>query len=219
MTPDERTTYAALRRAGWTAANAASAAKYHPASYDHAADLYDCGTQTAVWVSGDYDLTATLRPDSYADLSEYGEPTDDTGPDTIPYEQGGAYRSDWKRYRPEYSIADRISDARAAGMTRAAARDKALDTARSDMLSHRDAQPCYMTVTASRAGVELGSASLSGLDTNPADSLPYGIARRMTIEYLAETLDDLTAEAIAEANERRPIIAAALAAQSVAVLA
>lgn len=222
MTPDERATYTALRRAGWTASTAHRAARRttDPALYDRAEAIAENRDYRATtWEANGYQLAATLRSDDHADLEWYGEPTDDTGPDTIPYEQGGAYRSDWKRYRPEYSIADRTADLHKRGMTRSDARAEALTMARLDMLAHRDAEPCYMTVTASRAGVELGRADLSGLDTNYSPSLPYSIARRLMIEYLAETLADLTAEAIAEAEERRPIIAAALAAQSAAVLA
>ena len=201
--------YTALRRAGWTAATAWSASRPQPGD-ERAAELINSARQYIDWTAGRYAMHATLEPDPYADADEYGTWTNKAGPDTVPNDR--ADRNDFHHFRPEYSIAERIETNRGRGMNRADARDRALADARADMLRARDAAPVFLTVTASLAGVTLGRADLGGLDINPDITLPYSVALSLTIRWIGESLADLITEAIADADENRPRIAAALSA-------
>lgn len=208
--PLDLSQYRALRAAGWRAIDAHRAIRRQlPASL-----LDDLDTDRAVsWTVAPWTLRASMAHDPYYDATEdYGTFTDDDGPDTIPnedtnYSNGRGY----KRFRPEYSIEDRYVDARARGMSRAVAQEYAESGARSDMLRARESQYVTVTVTASRAGVELGSASLSGIDAAQDIVLPYGVASVLARGWIRETVDDLTREAMAEANATLPAVLAALA--------
>lgn len=215
MTPAED--YRALRAAGWRALDAYRATRPDPTEWtERAADALDKAGQdrTAVtWSHGPYTMTARLVTDEYADNDEYGEWTDDAGPDTIrdSYQNGRTDRDSRKHFRPEYSPTEHATDARARGMAAGPIADAWRQHADAQLRRARDAWYVFADVRASIAGVELGRASLAELDIDPDPALPYGIARSLTVRYVAETLADLATQAIDEATEERPRIAAALA--------
>lgn len=209
LATDQRRLYERLRSSGWNARNAyRCAATIIPDPLaEIVSDLMD--RDRATWTDGPFTMTATSEADN--EWSEdYGTFTDDTGPDTIPAERQ-YHRAAYKRFRPQYSIAERIDDNRRAGMTRATAREAAYESARTDMLRAVDEDQRTLGATASMAGVELGSAYLGGCDLAADITMPYSVARTLTALWIAESLADLIAEATAEARKNAPRIAAELA--------
>jgi hypothetical protein len=135
-----------------------------------------------------FELVLSITPDDYPDVSFLGEFTDRQEPGAVPNPEG---RYDSRLYRwfvPAITEDEHYRGLRDLKFGRAQARDLARSYVRQDLELARDYAPVIATVTAHRAGVELGSASLGGIDDED-------YARSWDV------LGDLASEALAEAQE------------------
>lgn len=146
-----------------------------------------------------FQLTAKVEPDYAADLSYLGEFTNTWSADAIrvPEEMRyapAAFKVGWEYFEPAISWAEHFRGLQAMGFPRHVADCLAREYNRRDMRAMTETETYVVTVTASRAGIELGSASLGGIDFLPKTS------DRERYAYLDECAQDLMGEAIEEAR-------------------
>lgn len=146
-----------------------------------------------------FELRATVRADEWPELSYLGEFTNSPGPDTIAVPDGmryapAAFRVDYRYFAPAIPWREQRAGLSRMGFPRHVADCLAREYNRRDMRAYVETETYAVTVTASRAGVELGSASMGGIgflpDTDATD--------RET--YIDEIATDLIGEVIDEAR-------------------
>lgn len=132
-----------------------------------------------------FDLTLTVEPDDFVDLSWIGHFTDHPGNDEAIETKAG--RNSYKYFVPEYKLADRIKDKSKRGMSRHDAWLQAREDQHRDMEIARDYAPNFIKVTASKNGIDLGSATLGGVE----DECINNCANDLVDEAIAEAKDNL----------------------------
>lgn len=154
--------------------------------YDEGMSLADMGYGRFLDGRGN-DAGYQSRPDPDAIPNPYRDSRNVSGGDAwyIPGEAG--------------SVAERAAYHRKAGASKSVALDMARETLAEELRYVTDdyGPSIYvLTATASRNGIELGSASVGGIEIAWSD-----ITRTDGSEYFAEVADDLIPEAIADARE------------------
>ena len=207
MAPYDADTYRRARAAGTPAKYALQLARWI------VADRLDIDIDRPLTIERDgFTVTLKATSDSYIDLEDLGYgrfedgTEDDEGyehPDTPgaipnPNRDSRNIGGDSRYYVPSIPRADRITEYRRAGMSRSVALDaaRADETAELDRLSSWGPMVVVLAATVYRAGIELGSASVGGIELAWSD-----ITRTDGSEYLAEVADDIIPEAIDEAKE------------------
>jgi len=154
--------------------------------------------ERAEWQQDGFDIVAKIRPDEDPDLSWLGTYTDslpagEAGRDYIDREKEGDWTSrEYRYFVPGNSYAEAVSSLVKMGYTPIGAKRMA------KRYVHQDYQRCedynrggwsmtYVSVTASREGVELGRASLGGIESDAGD-------------YITDTALELVGEAVKEAE-------------------
>jgi hypothetical protein len=191
MNATETRYYVQARRNGMPAASALRFARYMAA--DDVFDWTHDGTRGTLTRDG-FDLVATVEPDDYADGSYLGEFSDTRTPDSIKsprYHAPSAFQtSEW--FTPAITAHEHRDGLVEMGYSHAVAYETAMQYVRRDMETLLDLTEYVVTVTASRNGIKLGSASVGGVGFSD----DYTEARR----YADDTASELADEAIEQAS-------------------
>lgn len=179
--------------------NILAAARQHPkpAPLDWHTERHS-GEEYATWKQGGFTLRAEKHYDQDGDLSYLGEFTNTWKPGCFTRRNAG--RGEYKYFMPENTAAWHTKSLLEMKYPRGEAWLLGQQYARQDWKraeDYNDNQWCYywVEVTASRAGEELGRASLGGVESD-SDEAGYS--------YFDEVARDLAHEAIAEARAAVP---------------
>lgn len=117
-----------------------------------------------------FDITIKVGDEECPDLSFVGEFTDKFEPGAIKRNKPG--RNEFKYFVPGNSFEDHRSSLNKMGFSKGESGRMAAEYVHRDMKMLEDGiRQVYVTVTASKAGVELGSDSLGGIDVSDKEGL------------------------------------------------
>lgn len=167
---------------------------------DWADDLTMAGERVRFTRDG-FDVTVRLEYDSYPDRSYLGVFTDKPQDGAIPVARRdryapSAFKIDYEYFLPEITEAEHYESLRKLKYGKAQARATARRYVREAYEAVVNGASFVLSVTVSRAGVELGEAALGGIDFS--DSLLDDTDRT----YLVEVIEDILPDAIDEAHDK-----------------
>lgn len=153
----------------------------------HAKGFGQYGHDVETWKADGFTFRATIQPDDDAEPDFLGTFTDDWSEDVIVIRP--RCRGDWKYFLPANTERSHYESLRDMHYGRTRARELARQYVRQDFERARsygrDWNMYGVTVTISRAGVELGCDSLWGIDAEPGDSYWADVAAELVGEALA----------------------------------
>ncbi len=193
--------YRQYRKEGQPATVALSSARFHlaPPAYPWLAGFgpMDCKSAPAHGIIGPFEVRVWCERDDESRLGEddaTGVFTDTWSEGCIP--TGGRTGNDYKWYRPSnYTLEHAYDDLRRRGMSKQEARHAYDRQVQEEMAEDRERTWWGVVATVSVGGIEVGQASLWGIDETPS----YDPAR-----YLRDVAEEVIAEAIHSAREAIP---------------